>query len=58
MAINDLAEWLSRFDGTLRITANGTGIMASNKLGRHYFSLVGYDPAEVDHLIDTIFPYL
>jgi len=61
MSAQDLADWLERFTlagGRLQITANGTGVMAQNKLGRNYFSLVGYSDDAVNHLIDTIIPYL
>lgn len=61
MSSNDLAVWLENFvreGGRLQITANGSGVMAWNKLGRHFFSLVGYDDAAQNDLIDTIIPYL
>lgn len=61
IAATELADWLAIFKeegGHIAVTCNGTGVLASNKLGKHFFSLAAYSEADVDLLIDVILPYL
>lgn len=62
LSAEELADWLVMFSewdkGDILLTCNGMGITASNKLGRHFYSLQGYTAAEVDYIVDTIYPYL
>ena len=59
MSAQELADWLAEFwflGGRIQLTCNGTGIMASDAEGNHYFTLVGM--ADTDLLFDKITPYL
>lgn len=61
MIAPELADWLINFviaGGRIKVTCNGMGILAENKEGRHWFTIMGYDEAEVIEMFDTLTPYL